>query len=98
MAGNVWQWTDTPIEVGLYKINGSSSGNPATYSRSTAVFAGDPGLALDTTEFRVAMIPEPATIVLALLGASAALAYRPSPLSRSPQFPRTLADVFHSLG
>jgi formylglycine-generating enzyme required for sulfatase activity len=76
MSGNLRQWNETPYEQLFRGVAGGSWATGANDLSSSGYFFDTPNTTGNLTGFRVAMIPEPATLVLAALGALALLAMR----------------------
>jgi formylglycine-generating enzyme len=76
MAGDVYQWNDTTIE-GERGLRGGALnlGGPSDMQSTSRGYDG-PTVANDVIGFRLAMVPEPSSVVLALVGCAAAFALR----------------------
>jgi formylglycine-generating enzyme required for sulfatase activity len=75
-AGNVWEWNEA-IQYGLYRgIRGGSCNNNPDHLRASARNGISPTAESFTIGFRVAYVPEPATLSLLAVGGLMALARR----------------------
>jgi sulfatase modifying factor 1 len=72
MAGNVWNWTETSAggaqSVRFFYARGGSHLSTADDSRSSYRTSGNAQLFNGSVGFRVALVPEPSSFVLAALG------------------------------
>jgi len=76
MMGNIWEWNETLIDS--YRVLRGSSYQSAAYyggvstpSSSFRIIDHSPDIESDTIGFRIASVPEPATLLLLGLGGSA---------------------------
>jgi formylglycine-generating enzyme required for sulfatase activity len=78
MVGNLWEFTETILGDGSARQQrGSSYENGATLGRSGVdSFSASPSGAYNTWGFRIAAVPEPGTVVLAVSGCAVVLAGR----------------------
>lgn len=75
MGGDVWQWNDTFIG-GAYFLHGIGFDGPAYLMYSSASGEAIPQAYSANTGFRLVMVPEPSSIVLAIFGFAGALSLR----------------------
>ena len=74
MMGNVWEWMESPYHSGDFLsgsdrgLRGGSFGHDDYYLRSSYRYSCHPYDEFVTVGFRVASVPEPASLVLLLLG------------------------------
>lgn len=86
MMGNVLEWNETFFDGSCRGIRGGSYPDDDSYLNSSYwVYASQGGVEGDVLGFRVAEIPEPATMCLLGLGALGLLKNRKVPLRRKPQ-------------
>ncbi len=76
MAGNVAQWIESLHNGSQRSIRGSTySSGDASRSESAQISYDDPALSADNLGFRLAMVPEPSSVILAGLGLGALVAW-----------------------
>lgn len=77
MAGDVWQWNERSYLNGLFRsMRGGSFEDPSETGQSSGATSDSPPNADFNVGFRLAMVPEPSSIVLAIVGCVGALALR----------------------
>lgn len=83
MVGNVWEWVEGPYDGGAYETGSARALRGGSYNRRDALFLSSwyrtdyaPHDVLDSLGFRVASIPEPASLSLLLLGGLALIRRR----------------------
>ncbi|MBW8001144.1 MAG: PEP-CTERM sorting domain-containing protein [Planctomycetes bacterium] len=68
MMGNVWEWNET-LSAALRGWRGGSYGDTLVSTLGSSYRIGyDPSIELNLTGFRVAVVPEPATIAILAFG------------------------------
>jgi len=72
MMGNVWEWTESDYDASRKAPRGGGYGNNPTKLSSAFHGGGYPDQEYGATGFRVAVIPEPATVLLFGIGGAGA--------------------------
>jgi len=75
-GGNAWEWNDAVISGSSRGLRGGSWGNSAFGLASSGRGIGGPSVEYDIVGFRVASVPEPTSVFLAIFGSGVMLTRR----------------------
>jgi len=76
MMGNVWEWTETMYDDSRWVARGGGWGSNSTELNSSVRGKAYPDSAGNNSGFRVAVIPEPSTVLLFSIGVIGAFLFR----------------------
>jgi formylglycine-generating enzyme required for sulfatase activity len=78
MGGNVFEWTETMFPASSFRtsLGGAFINSSGGLRSSNGPTGGDPAVEFYTIGFRVALVPEPSSFVLAALGIIGLLIWR----------------------